>query len=179
MHVIDASGAKPKELAFIPCPGGQNDVAVVKPGLIALGYHSGQCGGLAGAGVRLIDVSNPKAPKYLDSVDLPGGTHTLTVYPGKPIIYASPGGLANGGGFEQILDVSNPRDIKVVSTYRQNPAGCHDVTFSFAGESKLAFCPGLTEAQIWDVSDPKAPVTIGHAVSPSFFPHHAVRDPRR
>ncbi|MGH2729832.1 MAG: LVIVD repeat-containing protein, partial [Actinomycetota bacterium] len=176
VHVIDVSGRTPKEVSFIVCPGSQNDVAVVKPGLLALGYHGGQCG-IPGAGVRLIDVSNPKRPKILGNVELPGGTHTLMVYPGKPIIYASPGGLANGGGQEQILDVSNPYKIEVASTYRQNPAGCHDVTFSFHEDRKLAFCPGLTETQIWDVSDPLKPVTIGHAVSPSFFPHHAVATP--
>lgn len=176
--IYDTRPRVPKQVGFIPCPGSQNDVAYVKPGLIALGYHSGQCGGLAGAGVRLIDVSNPKAPKYLDSVDLPGGSHTITVYPGEPIIYSSPGGLpVNGGGTEQILDISNPRDIKVVSTYEQNPSGCHDVAFQRIGERMLAFCPGLTEAQIWDVTDPIKPVTIGHAVSPSFFPHAAVPSP--
>ncbi|MDQ3646921.1 MAG: hypothetical protein M3345_08330 [Actinomycetota bacterium] len=174
VHIIDVSGSKPKEVNFFACPGGQNDVAVVKPGLIAIGYHNTTCGG-PGAGVRLVDVKNPKKPKLLGAVnDLPGGTHTLTVYPGKPIIYASPGGLANGGGVEQILDVSNPKAPKVVATYQPNPTGCHDLTFSFTKERKLAVCAGLGEAQIWDVSDPLAPTTIGHIVNPLiFFPHSA------
>jgi hypothetical protein len=177
VHVYDVSGKQPKEAAFIQCPGSQNDVEIVKPGLLALGYHSGQCGSLAGAGVRLIDVSDPKKPRFLSDVTLPGGNHTLTLYPGEPIIYASPGGLANGGGVEQILDASNPKKLEVAATFRPNGPGCHDVSFSFVGESKLAFCAGLTEVSIWDVSDPLAPVTIGHAISPSFFPHAAVATP--
>ena len=71
VRVLDSSGRVPKELAFIKCPGSQNDVAVVRPGLLALGYHSGQCGGMPGAGMRLIDVDNPKRPRFLGSVEPP------------------------------------------------------------------------------------------------------------
>ena len=175
--IYDVSGRKPRRAAFIQCPGSQNDVAVVRPGLLALAYHSGLCGAEPGAGVRLIDVSDPKRPRFLGKVELPGGTHTLTVYPGEPIIYASPGGIANGGGAEQILDVSDPNEIVVAATYNPNRIGCHDVTFKEVGERMLAFCPGMGETQIWDVTDPVAPRTIGHALSPSFFPHHAVATP--
>jgi hypothetical protein len=172
VHVIDHSVSPPKKVSFIPCPGGQNDVAVVKPGLIAIGYHSSNCSGTPGGGVRLIDVKNPKKPKYLGAVnDLPGGTHTLTLYPGKPIIYASPGGLANGNGVEQILDVSNPAKPKVAATYTPQRIGCHDLAFFFTKTEKLAFCPGGGETQIWDVSDPLAPVTIAHIAVPAQFPH--------
>ncbi|MGH2747680.1 MAG: LVIVD repeat-containing protein [Actinomycetota bacterium] len=178
VHVLDVSGKKPKKVAFISCPGSQNDVAVVKPGLLALGYHSSTCAAAPGSGVRLIDVKDPKRPRFLGQVQTPGGTHTLTVYPGKPIIYASPGGLANGGGTEQIIDVSNPKKPEVVATFRLNPAGCHDLSFSITKERKLAFCPGLTEIQVWDVSDPLAPLPIGHIANPfMFFPHSAIATP--
>ncbi len=179
VRIIDSSGKLPKEIAFIPCPGSQNDVAMVKPGLLALGYHSGQCGGMPGAGVRLIDVSNPKLPRYLSSVELPGGAHTITVYPGTDYIYASPGGLANGGSVEQILDASNPKKLEVVATFKPNQTGCHDITFARAsdGDRMLGFCAGGGEVQIWDVTDPLAPVTLAHGFTPSFFPHAAVPTP--
>ncbi len=171
VHIIDGSGAKPKKLGFFPCPGGQNDVAVVKPGLIAIGYHSTQCGG-QGGGVRLVDVKDPKRPKLLGAVnDLPGGTHTLTVYPGKDIIYASPGGLANGGGVEQILDVSNPAKPKVAATFSPNRAGCHDLEFYVSKKEAFAGCAGGGEAQILDVSDPLKPHTIAHVPVAAQFPH--------
>lgn len=177
VHVFDVSGKSPKEVGFIPCPGSQNDVEMVRPGLLALGYHSGQCGGLPGSGVRLIDVSNPKQPRYLSDVTLPGGTHTLTLVPDTKIIYASPGGLANGGGAMQILDASDPKKLKVAATYNPNRIGCHDITFREIGERMLGFCAGGGEVQIWDVSDPLKPVTISHVVTPAFFPHHAVSTP--
>ena len=179
VRIIDTSGAVPKEVAFIPCPGSQNDVAVVRPGLLALGYHSGACGGIPGAGVRLIDVSNPQKPKFLSSVELPGGAHTITVYPGTDIIYASPGGLANGGADEQILDASNPKKLKVAATFEPNKTGCHDITFARAadGDTMLGFCAGGGEVSIWDVTDELAPRVIAHGFTPSFFPHAAMPTP--
>jgi hypothetical protein len=176
VHIIkQSSGGEPKKISFVPCPGSQNDVAVVKPGLIALGYHESQCGGAPGAGIRLLDVSNPKRPRYLGAVnDLPGGTHTLTLYPGKPIIYATPGGLANGQGIEQIIDVGNPEKPKVAATYTPQRIGCHDLAFYISKDKKIAACPGGGETQIWDVSDPLAPTTIGHIVQPFNQFNHSV-----
>ena len=175
VHIIKRTRKRPGhvKLGFVPCPGSQNDIALVKPGLVAIGYHTSQCGGELGGGIRLIDVSDPKRPKYLGAVnDIPEGTHTLTVYPGKPIIYASPGGLANSNGIEQIIDVSDPKNPEVVATFTPNPTGCHDLTFFFKDDQKLAFCAGGGETQIWDVSDPLAPVTITHIPHPNMvFPH--------
>lgn len=179
VRVLDASGKVPKEVAFIKCPGSQNDPAVVRPGLLALAYHSGQCGGQPGAGVRLIDVKDPKKPRFLGSVELPGGSHTITMYPGRPILYASPGGLANGGSVQQILDVSDPNNIEVAATFKPNQTGCHDISFIRAadGDTMLAFCAGGGEVSIWDVTDPLKPEVIAHGFTPSFFPHAAMPTP--
>lgn len=173
VHVIDHKGKKPRKIAFIPCPGTQNDVAVVKPGLIALGYHSSTCGS-PGAGVRLLDVKNPKRPKLLGAVnDIPGGTHTLTVYPGKAIIYSSPNRLGNVRGIEHIIDVSNPRDPKVVGEFQPPGSTCHDLTFHISKEQKLAFCPGTSGTDILDVSEPTAPELITRIVNPLLQYHHS------
>lgn len=173
IHVIDAKRRVPRKIAFIPCPGTQNDVAMVKKGLLAVGYHNSTCAA-PGKGVRLIDVRDPKEPKHLGKVELPGGTHTLTVYPGKEIIYASPGGLpTNGGAVEQILDVSNPRKPKVAATFKPNNSGCHDLVFDFTKKRKVAICAGLTETQVWDVSKPLKPKTISTIYNPAIFFHHS------
>ena len=172
IHIVENKPSGPKHVNFFPCPGEQNDIAVVKPGLVAIAFHNTLCGG-QGGGIRLVDVKNPMKPKLLGIVnDLPGGTHTLTVYPGEDIIYASPGGLpTNGGGTEQIIDVSNPSKPKVVGTFSPNPSGCHDVNFYVTKDEKLAVCVGAGEGQVWDVSDPTAPATIGHIPVPAQFPH--------
>lgn len=182
IHVLDVSGRSPRFLGTVPCSGYANDVAVVKPGLIAVGFETGPCGpfpALAG-GVQLIDVSNPKRPRYLDGLEIVGGVHTITMYPGKPLIYASPGGTVpvgddgNPSGAETIIDVSDPSNLTVAATYLFTPSGCHDVTFSFTGEEKLGFCPGQGGTQVWDVSDPLLPQRIAHIVLPALELPHSV-----
>lgn len=180
IHIFDVSRKKPKKVGFVTCPGTQNDVAVVKPGLVVIGYHDSSCGGVVGEGhgVRLINVKNPKRPKYLGAVnDIPDGTHTVTTYPGEPYVYASPGGTGNSDSLEQIIDVTDPMSPKVAATYGPADggpaAGCHDITFFFKDDKKLAICAGLREVQIWDVSDPVAPTTIGRIQNPSFFLNHS------
>lgn len=173
IHIFDVSGAKPREISFIPCPGTQNDVAVIQPGLIALGYHESQCG-RERRGVQLLDVKNPRRPKFLGSVAVPGdGTHTLTTYPGKPIIYSSPGG-PGGEDAETIIDVSDPRNPKIAGTFDPgSQVGCHDVSFHFERNQKLAFCAGVNATQIWDVADPLEPRIISQIVNPMIFLHHS------
>ncbi|MDP9067430.1 MAG: hypothetical protein M3N53_03640 [Actinomycetota bacterium] len=182
-YIYDIDGRVPKELSFVPCGGGQNDVAVVRPGLLALGYHRNLCGKPSG-GITMIDVRDPQRPKVLGSVaQKPWGTHTLTAYPGKDLIYASPGGWgyegeAEGGGDEYIIDVSNPVRPKVVATFDPKIAGCHDLSFRITAKSKLAFCAGDTMTQIWDVSDPVEPVVVSSIFNPlTGFNHSAEASP--
>ncbi|CAN5480183.1 hypothetical protein BH23ACT9_BH23ACT9_38190 [soil metagenome] len=153
----------------IPCfGGGQNDVASFAPGIVAVGYHSGTCGNgaFASAGVSLHDITDPTDPILLSTVGgLPGGTHTLTVHPSKPIVYASPGGIANGGGTQQIIDFT---DIlaPVLHTFQPNAAGCHDFSVIEREDGTFGICVGLTESQIWDLEDPVAPVIVSRIVNP-------------
>ncbi|HEY7876234.1 MAG TPA: hypothetical protein VIG64_14055 [Actinomycetota bacterium] len=175
IRIFDIVRSKPRLVGFLHCPGNDNDVVAIEPGLVALGYHENRCA--PGQGMVTVDVSNPRRPRVLGHVEVPS-SHTITAYPGKPIVYVSPGGLAYAGGPEQIVDVSNPRRPEVVATYSNNPNGCHDVSFRITKESQLAFCAGLTEVQVWDVSDPLAPVTIAHIVNPAIqYPHYAQASP--
>ena len=179
VHVIDISGRTPKKVAFVPCPGSQNDVAALGKDLLAFAYHSSECGGAPSAGVRLIDVGNPRRPRYLGKVELPQGTHTLTVYPGRKLIYASAGGFTGSNPPEMhILDVSDPNDIKIASTFTPNPSGCHDINFFVKRKKKLAFCPSLEGTAILDVSDPLKPTVITTIRNPiQDFHHQAVPSP--
>lgn len=174
IHVFDVSGDTLREVSFIPCPGTQNDVAVVRAGIVALGYHESQCG-RERRGIQLLDLSDPREPRLLGSVAVPGdGTHTLTLYPGKPIIYSSPGG-PGGEDSETIIDVSDPQKPKIAATFDPGSnIGCHDVSFHFRGKQKLGFCAGGNATQIWDVSNPLKPRIIGQVVNPSIFFHHSV-----
>lgn len=166
VHIFKATKKKVTKVSSFPCGGEQNDVAVVKPGLLAIGYHDGNCAP-AREGLLLLDVKNPKKPKLLGSVEMAEGTHTITTYPGEDIVYAAPGGLANADGETRIIDVSDPTKPEIAATFTSSPIGCHDISFHIAEDEQLAFCPGAVETQIWDVSDPLAPSTIGHIPNPT------------
>jgi hypothetical protein len=174
VHIFDVSKGKPKKAGFLHCPGNDNDVEVVKPGVIVVGSHNNICG-LPTDGLNLVDVKNPKRPKILGTLVLPDGAsaHTLKPYPGKPFVYVSPGGLRNGAAKQYIVDVSDLKKPEVAATFTPNATGCHDLSFHISKEKQLAFCSGYGETQIWDVSDPIAPVTIGRIHNPLIqFQHY-------
>ncbi len=188
VHIYDATNPDAiVKVGFVNCPGSQNDVAVVEPGIIAMAYHSETGSGCKSVpdsngattrgttGVRLFDVSNPAAPVALGvSPSLPGGTHTLTVHPSGNYIYASPGGIANGGGVQQILDITNRMGPFPVSTFKPNETGCHDFTFFTSTAKKpMGICVGLTESQIWDVTDPMKPTIVSRIANPLIQFHHS------
>jgi len=175
VHIIDVTGEDPKRVGFVRCPGFQDDVAVVKPGLIAIGYITGDCGRELGGGMRLVDVSDPKKPVYLGAVGIPDGAHTLTAFPGEELVYLSSGGMGENGGEEYVVDVSDPRNPKIVHSFVPDPLGCHDVSFHV--ERKLGFCAGQMGTHIWDVSDPTRPAAIGVVPPAMEFAHSAVASP--
>lgn len=198
IHIIDvADPDDPQHLGLVPCEAYQNDVAVVRSGLVALGYHglNGDCFGLEEEGQRglaLFDVSDAEAPALVGSSPniapkrggLSGGTHTITVHPSGDFIYASPGGLpTNGGGGNpmSILDVSDETQVTIAGEFISNGIGCHDFSFFDRSEDSLpsplgedlGVCVGFGETQIWDVSDPVAPVVISRITNPLVTFHHS------
>ena len=177
VRVFDTKGKAAKQVAFIACSGNDNDVEVVRPGLLAIGWHTNSCG--EGHGLRLYDVKDPRRPKPLGLVKGLPSSHTISVHPDRRHVYVSPGGLQNGGGVTSIVDTADPRGPKVVGTFTPNPLGCHDLSFTTAKQGRtLAVCAGGGEVQVWDVADPKAPRTIGRVVNPLIqFPHYAMVSP--
>ena len=176
LRIYKTSDKTMKEVGFLPCSGDDNDVEVVRKGLVVLGFHGNICAP-GGSGLVTVDTRNPKRPKILGIVNFTSGqAHTIKPYPGEDLVYALPGGLpTNGGAITNIVDVSNPKKPEVVATFQPNRSGCHDLSFFIKGDSKLAFCAGLGETQIWDVSDPLAPVTIGRIHNPAIeFMHYPV-----
>lgn len=191
VRIFDISG-KPRQVGFFHCPGDDVDVAFVKPGVIAVGHHAALCNafedGEDDAGVYLLDVSNPSKPSMLSDINLARDVaavdrtgrqnHSITKYPGKPIIYTNPGGLpSNGQMITHMIDVSDPSKPKIAGNFRPPPpsTGCHDFSFHFDKRGKFGFCAGLGGTSIWDVSDPLAPTVVSEIVNPLIqFSHYAV-----
>lgn len=173
--IYDVSGKTPHQVGSVHCPGNDNDVEVVRRGLIALGYATNRCA--SGQGLLLVDVSDPAHPRMLGHVTVPS-SHTITPYPGKSLLYVSPGGLAYAGGPEQVVDVSDPQDPKVVSTFATDQNGCHDFSFHVTAKEKLGFCAGESGVFIFDVSNPTEPTLISRIVNPAIqFGHFALASP--
>jgi hypothetical protein len=99
-RLIDISNPRrPRNIVVFPCRGPQNDVALwgkrggkrgdddgnAKPELLFLGVDAVRGRNCAPAppfdfeGVRIFDVSNPRAPEHITDVDVECGAHTFTL----------------------------------------------------------------------------------------------------
>jgi hypothetical protein len=177
LHIYDAKTMK--EISYLRCAGTDNDIEVVKPGLVAMSFTQNMCAPTAGEGLMLIDVKNPAKPRVISSLNT-GAGHTMKVYPGGKYIYMAGGNLAGTAdrAGTTIVDVSNPAKPKI-ATNSKDVMDCHDVSFSVTEEDrKLAFCAGAVgtgEVQIWDVKDPLKPTVISRIVNPAIqYSHYAV-----
>ncbi|HEV3472753.1 MAG TPA: hypothetical protein VG408_06050 [Actinomycetota bacterium] len=166
-----------KVLGTFECVGGFGGSEIETMGNGLLAFNAG--GGCGLQGVALLDFSNVKDPRLI-SASPAVNSHTLTAYPGEPFVYVSPNGAIGDGtrrGTEQIVDFRNPKKPEVTS-FVSNGLGCHDVGFFIKKDKKLAACAAGAETQIWDVSDPLAPVIISRTPTPQvFFNHSATFSP--
>ena len=179
LHIYDAKTMK--EISFLHCAGTDNDVEVVKPGLVAMSFTQNMCAPAAGEGLMLIDVKNPKKPRVISSLNT-GAGHTMKVFPGGKYIYMAGGNLTGSAdrAGTTIVDVKNPFKPKIANNVPATQVmDCHDVSFSITEEDRqLAFCAGAVgtgEVQIWDVKDPLDPQIISRIVNPAIqYSHYAI-----
>ncbi len=191
-----------KEIGALPCAGGQGDVSVMgdyvvvsvdsplvgptckqsdTAGASPLTYATGQ----AWEGIRIIDISNPARPKYVTSVDIPCGSHTNTLLPGKKFTYAYIESYPLGGQGIDCNYVSH-RKVQIVEIPNDNPKkaklldqsidvtpniGCHDIT-TFP-ERKLMFGACVNQSIVWSIKDPKNPVELARITNPNIQIHHS------
>ena len=181
VRIFDVSQKKARFAGELACPGYDNDVAAVDEGLIAIGYGENMCADEpTQPGVLLADVSDPKDPKVLGDTAVTYA-HTISVYPGRPLIYASTGGwlpVGNDGRID-IVDASDPTRPEVVGDFVFEGFGCHDISFRITKESQLAFCTTASPLQlILDVSDPTDPVILSRIFNPLIqYGHTAIASP--
>jgi hypothetical protein len=143
-------------------------------------------------GIRIFDVSDPSNPVYLDAVATDCGSHTHTVLPDpandRVLLYVSsypasvlptsPYGNTCARPHSKIsvveVPLSDPTAASVVSTpvFELNDFagiagfnGCHDI--SVFVELELAAGACMSEGQIWDLSDPENPTTVGRIHNPN------------
>ena len=178
LHIYDTK--KKKEVGFLHCPGTDNDIEVIKPGYVIMGFTQNKCSPTTGEGIMIIDVRKPAKPKAIAHLTT-NAAHTMKPYPGGKYIYMGGGNLAGSGDRAglTILNVSNLKKPKVEKVVPSSQVmDCHDVSFSITKKNKLAFCAGAVgtgETQIWDVKDPLNPTVLSRIVNPAIqYSHYGV-----
>ncbi|HWC14172.1 MAG TPA: hypothetical protein VG929_06210 [Actinomycetota bacterium] len=177
LHIFDTKTMK--EVAFLHCPGTDNDVEIIRPGFVAMAFTQNKCAPAAGEGIMIVDVKNPKKPRVISALNT-GAAHTMKPFPGGKYLFMAGGNIAGSADRTGtvIVDVSNPVKPKIATTAK-NVMDCHDVSFSVTEEDRqLAFCAGAVgtgEVQIWDVQDPLKPQIVSRIVNPAIqYSHYAI-----
>lgn len=121
---------------------------------------------LASGDVDIVDVTDPANPVLVGSHPTEGAVHNIGVAPNTTVLYNSRSLDAPG---VDILDLADPAKPELVQVF--GDLTCHDVTFV---ESRArAYCAGVRETQIWDISDPRAPTLVTRIHNPAIQIHHA------
>jgi hypothetical protein len=224
-QIIDVGDpSAPEQVVDYTCPGSQHDVSVWQNLLfvsVETPRTSEKCDSTAQPsgtpgfeGIRIFDVSDPRAPQLIKGVPTDCGSHTHTLVPDvrnrRVLLYVAsytsptsdlpPSSYGNecrryeadGTPAQNKISVvevplRNPATASVVSeprfpqkVYGGGRTGCHDITVFPEREIAGAACMG--EGQIWDITDPEHPETIGRVLNPSVeFWHSATfsQDGRR
>jgi hypothetical protein len=201
-----SNAAAPVLLADFPCHGNQNDVSVwdnllflsidrpqTSPECTSVNTPSGVTGF---EGIRIIDVSNPSAPRFVKGVPTDCGSHTNTLVPdvknGRVLLYVAsyptsfrgptPYGtqcsLSNPGHDKiSIVEVplAAPQNARVAAT--PGPLGLADI-LGVPGQRgchdiavflprKIAAGACWAEGVLFDISDPMNPRVSARLVNPA------------
>jgi hypothetical protein len=131
------------------------------------------------SGIHLVDVTDPERPELVSTLEMDAPAHNLAVVEGEHKIYNSRSlGDPVDPGID-IVDVTDPAEPTLEKTWtfpdtvNGQPVlttGCHDVTVYPLHDR--AYCAGVTETFILDVSDPMDPNVEGVIANPAINIHH-------
>lgn len=128
-------------------------------------------------GIRIINIKDRKHPRQVGFVQTDCGSHTHVLVPDgrKLFMYinsyplGAPTPTCNVASHRKIsiikINKSNPAKSDIVNTHDVTPSiGCHDLTVFPKKDLAAAAC--ISENQIWDISNPRAPETLAHEPMP-------------
>jgi hypothetical protein len=120
------------------------------------------------SGTTIVDVSDPRHPRKLASIDLPEGWHSHKVRVSNGIMIVNheklgESGPAEFGGGIAIYDVSRPSDPKLITKWRTAGRGVHRYDFDgrYACLSPTAEGYVGNIVMILDLADPARPNEVG------------------
>jgi hypothetical protein len=200
---------KPRRVAQVLCPGSQNDVSVYADLLILSTDSSRTDPGCASTpqsaaikesweGLKIFDISNPRAPRYVTSVETACGSHTHTTIPDqahhRALVYVS--SYRPDATFPDcqpphdkisIVEVPqrHPEQARVINTpvlfpdggfpgvpgVTSSTSGCHDITAYPAKGIAAGACMG--QGVLLDIRDPVHPTVIDSVTDPDFAFWHS------
>lgn len=186
LRLVDVTNpAKPTVAGYLPCNTSQNDVQVRGTYVyLAIDFNQrpqklerADCFSQLGpdqavaAGVVVVDIANPRKPRAVGFVTVPGGAHNTTAHPTKPLLYVSDSETATNTRVH-VVDVSKPKAPKLVSTVTLAPGDAvHDISFSRTGD-RAYIASGFTHTAIADTTDPLNPKLIARIQDPAINFHH-------
>jgi hypothetical protein len=187
-------------LSFLNCSAWHSDVDWVQGTYVVQSHDSAAdnvgCEPGAGAeGVRVIDASNPRRPHSVGFAETIHGSHNLTAIGDTGLVYNASYSLGDPSAVDglSIIDVgadpvnppvrflefpdidnsdAHPDMANNSGTIPTSP-GCHDIGLDLAQD--LAFCAGITETMIWDISDPRNPTIETIIRNPDISIHHGAQ----
>lgn len=130
--------------------------------IVDLGDRLIAVGAGQGSGMHFIDVSDPLHLRLLTTLQMPlrQPVHNVIKLPGTTLVYNTPS--TGMGGTNHIVDLADPETPQIVGAFGDH--GCHltDVRMDL----RRAYCAGVQESQIWDITDPVRPVLIARVDHP-------------
>lgn len=136
-------------------------------------------------GIRIVDFSDPKQPKQVGFIEMNCGSHTNTLVPDGDTTYMyvesypisnqnTSCNTAGGHGEVGIIEfpTANPAKAKLIEPFditptplpNDAPIGCHDLQAWPEKNIVIAAC--ITEAQVWDISNPAKPKILARITNP-------------
>ena len=200
LQVIDITRPRdPRRVAVYDCAISQGDLQVWKTDTRVLASYTAdgtvgqegatsQCGRDLGleagdAGTVLVDLTMPSRPRSVSFLEVPRGSHNMTLHPSGDYLYNSNSDLITSTEPSvRIFDVRDPRDPKLVRDLPLPfvPASlgseAHDITFG-AGGNRM-YVAALSQTLVFDTSDPRRPRQVSQIVDPTINVVHQA-DPFR
>ncbi len=189
MQIINITNPRePRKVATFDCDISQGDIQVWKrDGRVLASYTADGTVGADGAastcgrdldlsaddaGTVIVDLTIPSKPSSLSFLDVPRGSHNMTIHPSGRYLYNSNSDLATSTEPTiTIYDVSRPTRPVKVQDYRipfvptSLGSESHDITFNASGTR--AYSGALSQTLVLDTTDPRNPKQVSQIVDPS------------
>jgi len=161
-HDIDITAPfdPPIQVGTLPLAGENVDVAVADD-IVLVANERG--------GAFVVDASDASRPQTLARIDVDGARADRIARVGSMVAYVSFSGSLG------LVDLSNPQNPSPLNDYQVAGGNPRDIV-KIPGVTGLAVAADDDGVRIIDLSNPTAPVEVGHWVPPTGFVYHVDQD---